>query len=1018
MNVPDFYEILGVDPKADRPEIERALARCQPAWSSGTRNPKTKHAYQSYLDQIPEIKRSLLGDPQARSLYDAELAAARRAERDRKLDELQRLVSLRAAKGGLTVGDRKLLRDRATGLGLSADDLDRMIQAIPPRPEPPSEPDLPPPPKNVLDPVTRKQIRVALDHIRRKDLYDALDLPHDTSAKELAAKADSERQRWMKKSQVTAEKTVWLEVVSHAQSQLLDASNRARYDATQVLEAEEFFLETARFTLQGLPRLDPGTRATLIDEAMAVGLPTERAELLLGAVCKELGVSRDAPAPAAPGKAVRYLRCRSCSGLTDFHAVVGFGPKAECRHCRAPLQWGCPVCQRERWVDEPRCPCGFPLELREPLVLHFEAAQHAFKVRDYEAAKSQLERVQELAPKHVGARKGLEKVHERLAAVDQARSGFESNMIRRQLVAARTSLGSWAALVAADDPGLRKALGQLEERWRQALEYIAKAKAMEATDPSAAQSFYRSSLAIAADLPDARDGLSRCPPAPPEALQAELIDETVRLRWVAPAPDGLGAPAYLIVRKAGAIPSNPTDGTRLAEVPTAEYLDARVQAGEVYGYAVFARRGSVISATSARSSLVEILPDVRSLRVENRMGQVGLAWDPPPGCSGVMVVRNPDRRPRSPDDGNAVANDGLQAIDRDVVDDRQYQYGVFAAYARTGGALRYAQGVFATGLPHPAIEPLAGPILRNEPNGGVHLNWLAPARGIVKVLRSTKPIPLAVGDRLAQERLDGLEGQWLQDVSSDHAFDPAPPSVGAASYTPFTVWAGTAVVGHPARFSTLADPSELRAVRVGVAGKIHLRWRWSPQGAQSILLARSGRPATGAEDPEAFVYEVSETDYSRQGYFTIQLPTGEPGPWYLSVLAVAAVNGERLVSPGLDPSARTVVPGPNPEVTVAYAIRKASFPGRPRTLQIRTEPPGSIVPPTVLVGHSRTVPLTPDDGEILCRFPEAKDGQTLPIRSNADLSRIRTRLFLDPACDPDEQSPVRFRHPEGMGTRV
>src|SRR5947208_14796970 len=103
--IPDYYAMLGVDPKADRATLEAALARCQPAWSSGTRNPKTKHTFQSYLDQIPALRQALLGDPATRAAYDAERAAARRAERDVKLDELQRLLALRAAKGGLTVSD-------------------------------------------------------------------------------------------------------------------------------------------------------------------------------------------------------------------------------------------------------------------------------------------------------------------------------------------------------------------------------------------------------------------------------------------------------------------------------------------------------------------------------------------------------------------------------------------------------------------------------------------------------------------------------------------------------------------------------------------------------------------------------------------------------------------------------------------------------------------------------------------------------------------------------------------------
>ena len=51
--VPDYYARLGVDPGADRSEIEAALKRLQPAWSMGTRNPKTRHSNQLYLDEIP-----------------------------------------------------------------------------------------------------------------------------------------------------------------------------------------------------------------------------------------------------------------------------------------------------------------------------------------------------------------------------------------------------------------------------------------------------------------------------------------------------------------------------------------------------------------------------------------------------------------------------------------------------------------------------------------------------------------------------------------------------------------------------------------------------------------------------------------------------------------------------------------------------------------------------------------------------------------------------------------------------
>ena len=272
--VTDYYAMLGTDPGADAATLEAAMARNQPIWSSGTRNPKNKHTYQSYLDQIPALRRTLLSDPMVRAAYDAELAAARRVERDGKLDQLQRLIRLRAAKGGLTAADRTFLRDEAVKLGLTPEDLDRLAALIPPQADAPAEAeeDEPDPPVDLLDPTTRRQIRVALEHLRRRDLFDALGLAHDAPSAEIASRADAERQRWMQKAQVTAEKTAWLEVVSLAQSHLGTPAALARYERTLGLEREEALKGSIEFALKGLPRLDPGTRSALFDEAAALGI--------------------------------------------------------------------------------------------------------------------------------------------------------------------------------------------------------------------------------------------------------------------------------------------------------------------------------------------------------------------------------------------------------------------------------------------------------------------------------------------------------------------------------------------------------------------------------------------------------------------------------------------------------------------------------------------------------------------------------------------------------------------------
>lgn len=1015
--VPDYYAMLEVDPGADRAAIEAALARCQPKWSSGTRNPKTKHTFQSYLDQIPSIRRALLGDPSTRAAYDAERAASARADRDARLDELLRLLRLRAAKGGLTVSDRNLLRGEAVRLGLAHEDLDRLAEAIPPRPEIPDDVDPPDPPADVIDAATRRQVRVSLHHLRKRDLYDVLGLPRDAATVDLMDRADAERRRWMQKTQVTAEKTAWLEAISYAQSHLATPEARRRYDRTLVVEAEETLGEAIGFALKGVTRLDPGTNRALVDEAGRLGIAPDRAGRLIDRRCRAQGIARTSGDPAGPDDGPpRLLRCRSCGGVTTFTQATR-GP-GECRHCRAPLRWDCPSCHRALWADEARCPCGFPLESLEPLVRHFEAAQHAHRSRDHATALDHLHQVQRLAPHHVGARKAIEKVKDRLAAIDRARSAYEVEAARRHLVAARKAVEAWALLVDPLTPDLRSARDAVTRGLREALALAIRARDVVAADPAAASDLLRRSLAIAADLPEAREGLGRCPPGAPTALRIEQAGERLRLRWAAPPGDGLGPVTYRVLRKTRGVPAHSADGTVVAEVAATEWDDPAAAPGEVVGYGVFGRRGEVESPTGASAGPVTILGEVSEVRVEAIKGEVQVTWRPPRGSTSVRAVRKAGVPPRGPEDGTRVETlrDGL--VDRGLDDDKVYHYGVYAVYEGPDGRPVASRGVVVSAMPHAPVRGVDCLSALLHDDGRVRLEWEEPERGGVRILRSPRPPEVAPGDRLDPAEVMALAGLWIDAEGPGLAVDPHLPMVGSCHYTPFTAWAGGLIAGRGVTYSSVQDPSDLRAVRVGSAGKVHLRWRWSPQGSQALIVARTGRFAIGPDDPDARRMTVQDVEYGRQGYFALNLPPGAQGAWHISVYGIATVDGDRVVSPGLDPTARTVLPGPHPEITVSYSLRPPRFPGRRWSLTFRTEPPGASIPPTALIAHPRTVPLTVDDGEVVDHFPESRDGATFRIRTKVNLASLRARVFADPRSEPDGLPPIRLRHPEAGGTRV
>jgi hypothetical protein len=1067
--VPDYYVRLGVDPTASAAEIEAALRKQQPAWSMGTRNPKTRHANQLFLDEVPALRRALLSSPEARQAYDAELAAAQVAEREQRLDELQRRVRLRAAKGGLTPADRVLLREEAGRLGLTDESVDRLTRLIPSwagvdvADLAEDAQDAPPP--DVLDPSTRRQIQAALDHLACRDLYDALGLPRDTPSTLIAARADEERQRWMRKTQVTAEKTAWLEVISHAQSHLTSPRARARYDRTLRLKAEERFEAAAAFALKGLKRLDAGTRGALVEEAAAFGIGSQDAGRLIARACRKAGVTQDqgsvppaVPAvhggangshPGPPNGAYPQVRCRSCSGLTEVSPVARRSGSGRCRHCGASLKWDCPVCRRAHWVDERKCDCGFPLALREPLVQHFAAAQQAFRNYDLVTAREYLRQVQKYAPRHAGARNGMARIRQHEADIEYARMAWELAVAGRKLVAARQAAEAWRKLVGPEQPEVRGAWREAVSGLRQAEALAARARKLERVDPPAAREHYRRSLEIAADLPEALAGLNRCPPDAPSGLDARMHGDRIKLSWTPPPPDGLGPLTFAIMRKRGSLPLHPGDGTRIAEVSTCEFEDRKVRPGETVSYAVLSKRGEAESLAAVAAGPLVFLPDVHDVLVQPRDGEVELSWIPPHGVFEVRVVRKAGQPPSGPRDGERIAAGLDQALDSGLREGDVYHYGIYAIYRMPDGQRYPSAGVVVAAIPRPQAPAPAAPRVLLTPSGHARLDWAEPVQGPVRILRTDRPLGLSPGTQIGADEAERLGGRWIALSGSDRAEDPEPPAAGSCAYTPVIAHGGVFTVGPSAVLSRLADPTDLRARRIGSPGadssaacRAQLRWIWPDGATTTRLVARLGSPPTGADDPEAVVTTVRRDEYDRLSSWVMSLPlrgpAEAPGPepepehppgdtlpegrlgsglWFIRAFSVAEQDGASIVSPGLEPTASTAVPGPHPDILISYSLKRPWLPGQPWTLTLRAEPAGSKVPPMVLVSNPRATPLSAEDGEIIARIPACPDGAVHPIRTAVKLSKVGVRAFPDLSGEAAFSPPVRVRHPEAGAPR-
>ena len=434
------------------------------------------------------------------------------------------------------------------------------------------------------------------------------------------------------------------------------------------------------------------------------------------------------------------------------------------------------------------------------------------------------------------------------------------------------------------------------------------------------------------------------------------------------------------------------------------------------------KRNGVESVVAISNGPFIFLADVKDIRVEFREREVELGWSAPRGISDVRVIRKQGGPPKTPRDGDRLPAALDHALDRNLDPNEVYYYGIYAIYSMPDGRLFPAPGVVVSARPQPPITALEAPRLLQEPSGRVRIEWLEPAR--LGQDSAHRPPPLASGRNATDDRQAlALEGQWLEPAAPDRAHDLEPPAEGHCYYTPMTAWGDSWTVGHGVALSRVSDPTDLRATPAGSglgapSGtlRLTLRWRWAAEAAASIVLARQGTPPQGPNDPAALSATVTHADYHAHDCWTLNLPlatrpgtaidnsavgtrsgpdTGddstrsENGAWNIRVYSVIDLDGVRSISPGLEPTAAMVLPGPNPEVTVSYALKRPWLPGLPWSVAFRTEPPGAAVPPMVLVAHPRAVPLAVDDGQIVARFPRPRwrplpdpySDQTLPARS-------------------------------------
>ncbi len=295
MKRPNYYLLLGLDPSQRNPaKIQEVIDQKQGEWSRDRNHPTKGREAQKNLELLPDI-RAVLSDGnkrQAEACEAEKLLKEQREEANRQLDEM---VAILASSGYLLEEQVQELVKRFKKR-LREEEVRRRIK-VPIREEPPRGKE----PKPMLRRQLMKEIADRLRLIEKKDLYDFLDRPRNSS---LAALQDRTRKldtEIRNIDQKTAEVTARGELAGHCLSIFKTHEERARYDNALDHQRLSDLLDPVLKTAGAGGVLEANVVTNLLRKAQEAGIAVAEADAYVKEFAKKRGLSvQFTPEPEPP----------------------------------------------------------------------------------------------------------------------------------------------------------------------------------------------------------------------------------------------------------------------------------------------------------------------------------------------------------------------------------------------------------------------------------------------------------------------------------------------------------------------------------------------------------------------------------------------------------------------------------------------------------------------------------------------------------------------------------------------
>ena len=470
-------------------------------------------------------------------------------------------------------------------------------------------------------------------------------------------------------------------------------------------------------------------------------------------------------------------------------------------------------------------------------------------------------------------------------------------------------------------------------------------------------------------------------------------------------PDGSSQSiAFHLVRKEGAVPSSPQDGTCIVSSASNRYEDTSAVPGIVYGYAVFVGMGNMTIPAGCPCGKALVIPNPKGLSMIAGNGTLTLQWELDPKAVGAVIIRKTGGVPTSGTDGARIdLPKGINKYtDSKLTNGQMYGYLLGLVFKDETGRSKcsgFARISGAPATPPPAINKDQWTVqgFENE----VRVSWQGHRAADIRWVLGDAPLA-AEGSLLQANDPKLARASFFRSVNTAAGSAIYQERVNGVKYvTPVIYKGGTALVCACRKLSLLKGITGLSAHRD--QRNIYLTFTW-PHGCEKVIAAYSHeRFPTSTEAPN----KIACTRQSYEHYKAITIPNAGDKTYYFSVFACyygedgdAFSNGENIKSIGAAQRAN---------ICYTLVTRKKSFLFGKREWILQISSSVNMIPAMQLRGKRNAPPVNRNDGVQVLAIPEVRDVKYSVVLNDAQaLPGYSYKMFL---ADVKESGSYNINHP-------